>query len=135
MTPSGEKRTLVPVEPPRLHHIRSKIGKYMSHGWTLALGIIYLATFHLWMHLDRPAIIASTLVVTVLSATLLVVANKRSYFVNAWDKLFHASVAADIFAEGLLIPVHDDYGFYLCALGFCVVIIGYRWRQFRCLSR
>ncbi|MSU63366.1 MAG: hypothetical protein EXS31_13385 [Pedosphaera sp.] len=180
MTPSGEKKKLVPVEPARVHHRQSEFGKFVSgegatppqlpgnsppdfssstetdinplpkvqmgsgavaqrrcmvQGWTLALGVIYLATFHLWMRLDRPAIITSTLVITALATTLLMVANKRSYFINAWDKLFHASVVADIFAEGLLIPAHEDYGFYLCALAFGVVILGYRLRQFGRLSR
>ncbi|MCI0541162.1 MAG: hypothetical protein L0Z50_38660 [Verrucomicrobiales bacterium] len=97
--------------------------------FSLILGVIYLAVFHLWMHVDRPVIIGSSLVATILSTALFLRAEHRKYFLNHWDRLFHAVVILDILLEGLLIRVHDHYGFYLCAIAFAIVVGGYRaWR-------
>jgi hypothetical protein len=94
--------------------------------FSLMLGVIYLAVFHLWMHLKGTMILWSGIAATLLSVTLFIVAERQKYFLNTWDRLFHAAVILDIFLEALLIAVHDNYGFYWCALGFAVVLGGYR---------
>ena len=103
--------------------------------FSLILGIIYLISFHLWMWLDRTAIVASTLILTALATGLMLAANKKSYFLNVWDRFFHAAVIADILLEGLLIPTHDNYGFYLCAIAFAIVLGGYRLKKLGRSSR
>jgi len=90
------------------------------------LGAIYLASFHFWMQADRPRIVLSTVAATTLSVLLFIWAERRGYFLNYWDRLFHLAVILDVLLEGLLIPVHDNYGFYLCAFGFSIVLGGYR---------
>jgi hypothetical protein len=94
--------------------------------FSLILGIIYLAVFHLWMRVDRRTIILSSVAVSALASGLFLWAERRKYFLNNWDRLFHAAVILDILLEGFFIPVHDNYNFYLCALGFAVVLGGYR---------
>ena len=100
----------------------------MTFRWhfSLTLGVIYLAVFHLWMRVDRPAIIMSGLAATVLSSALFLRAERRKYFLNHWDRLFHAAVILDILLEGLLVPGHEHYGFYVCAIAFAIVLGGYR---------
>jgi len=57
-----------------------------------------------------------------LSGTLFAVG--RSYFVNLWDRVFHAVVILDILLEGFF---ENHFGFYWCAFGFVVLIVGYRF--------
>jgi hypothetical protein len=100
--------------------------------FSLLLGAIYLLIFHWWRHLDRRAIVVTGLAATLLCVGLFIWADRRKYFLNHWDRLFHAAVVLDILLEGVLLPVHDQYGFYLCALAFAVVLGGYRaWRLCR----
>ncbi len=103
----------------------------MRQQWSfsLTLGVVYLAVFHLWMVVSREAIVLSGVAVALLLAAGLVV--KRKYFLNRWDVFFHALVIADIFLEAMLIPVHDHYGFYFCAAGFALLVGGYRVRLIR----
>jgi len=95
------------------------------------LGLIYLGVFHVWMHVGRPAIIFSALAASFISVVFFVRAESQGYFINHWDRAFHASVILDIFLEGLLIPSHENHGFYLCALGFAVVLGGYRGHKLK----
>ena len=94
----------------------------------MVLGLVYLGVFHLWMVSSRRWIVASGLIATFLLSVLYARATKRNYFLNRWDQVFHAFVILDIFLEAVFIPVHDHFGFYLCALGFAVVLGGYRCR-------
>ncbi len=98
----------------------------MRQRWSfsIAVGVAYLAVFHGWRVLPREGIIASGIVATLLLATFM--AWNRKYFLNQWDALFHALVIVDILLEALLIPVHDHYGFYFCAVAFALVVGGYR---------
>lgn len=100
------------------------------HFSLLLLGV-YLAIFHFWMRVDAGWRIASTAIVAVLLTGLLVRAAKGKYFANRWDLSFHACVIADIGLEGFLVIVHDNFGFYLCALAFVALIAGYRTSVFR----
>lgn len=98
--------------------------------FSLVLGGIYLAVFHLWMHVDRRTIILTGLIATALASGMFLWAEHEKYFLNHWDRLFHAAVILDILLEGLLVPVHDHYGFYLCAIAFAAVLGGYRaWHR------
>jgi Na+-translocating ferredoxin:NAD+ oxidoreductase RnfD subunit len=101
--------------------------------WTfsIALGIAYLLTFHLWRHLHGKAMLASGVAVVFLFAVWFLIAKKRREFLNDWDAGFHAMVILDLLLEALLIPAHQGYGFYLCALGFAAVIGSYRWYLLR----
>ncbi len=94
--------------------------------FSLLLGLVYLGIFHLWMILSRPVIILSGIITTLLLALVFGLAWKRNYFRNRWDGLFHALVMLDVLLEAILIPAHDHFGFYWCALGFAVVLGGYR---------
>ena len=103
----------------------------MRQQWSFSIGLgaVYLAVFHLWMVMSREWIVLSGVVAALLLAGGLVV--KQKYFLNRWDLLFHALVIADIFLEAILVPVHDHFGFYFCAAGFALVVGGYRARLIR----
>src|SRR4051812_10759591 len=100
----------------------------LTKNWSfsLLLAVVYLGIFHLWMALDRTWIILSSIGVSLGLGSLFVLAVRRRYFLNRWDAFLHSIVILDIFLEGIFIPLHDTRGFYLCALGFAVVIAGYR---------
>ena len=86
----------------------------------------YVGTFHIWMHISRLGIVVSGVFITLLLSTALVIFNKRNYFLNHFDLLWHAVVVLDIFLEAILIVDHNHYGFYLCAFSFAIVVGGYR---------
>ncbi len=48
------------------------------------------------------------------------------YFVNSWDRLFHALVILDLLLEGILIGPPQNLSFYGCGVGFGLVIGSYR---------
>jgi hypothetical protein len=100
--------------------------KRQGWGFTLFLGVTYLLVFHFWIGASRNWVILSCLVATVVLSLLFLLAQVRGYFRNRWDALLHFFVMVDILLEGLLIPVHEGRGYILCALGFAVVIGGYR---------
>jgi len=78
--------------------------------------------FHVWGYLTGQWILVTGLVASaILSGTLFAVG--RTYFVNLWDRIFHAVVILDILIEGFF---ENHFGFYWCAFGFAVVIVGYR---------
>ena len=103
----------------------------MLHQWSFSIGLgaVYLAIFHLWMVMSREGIVFSGMAAALLLTAGLAV--KRKYFLNRWDLFFHALVVTDIFLEAILIPIHDHYGFYYCAIGFALVVGGYRARLIR----
>ena len=97
--------------------------------------IAYLAIFHLWMVLPPVGVLASGIAVVLLLAAGMFAVGKRGYFRDRWDLFIHASIVLDILLEGVLIPIHDDFGFYLCATAFAAVLWGYRaWLGRRSVS-
>ena len=94
--------------------------------FSILLGLVYLAVFHLWILCSPREVHATGCLVT---AALLLIFWRvlvNGYFLNKWDAIFHFCVILDIFLEAILLPVHDDFGFYWCAAGFGLVIVGYR---------
>ncbi len=101
-------------------------GEKLKWGFSLVLGIGYLGVFHLWIRVDPRWVAVSGLGVAALLGALLIIVARQRYFVNFWDALFHASVILDIVLEATWIEQHEHVGFYLCAAGFAVVLVGYR---------
>jgi len=99
--------------------------------FTVLLGITYLVVFHAWQRLDYLGAVLTGLIATAALAALLLKASREHYFINRWDQAFHASVLLDILLEAVLIKHHEGYGFYWCALGFGIVICGYRALRIR----
>lgn len=90
--------------------------------FTIFLFVCYIAIFHVWRFLSGEWILVTGLVSSaVLGGTLLAVG--RDSFVNRWDRVFHAVVILDILLEGFF---ENHVGFYWCAFGFAVLIVGYR---------
>jgi len=109
--------------------------KLKDWSFTLFLGLAYLALFHLWLGRSHSTVMLSGAVAGVVLAAALAVASRRGYFLNRWDRRFHAAVILDLWLESWLIPVHEGRGFYACALGFGLVLVGYRWYLRRSPSR
>ncbi len=107
--------------------MHSIIAFFKKWWFGLVLGVAYLAIFNLWQIVSREWIIFSSVAVSSGLCALLVTAARRQYFLNTWDTLFHAAVILDILLEGTLIREHQSRGFYLCALGFAIVIGCYRF--------
>ncbi len=104
--------------------------------FSLLLLVVYVATFHFWMHVGRTGIVVSGLVSTAAMSALFVRALRRRYFLNGWDAFWHGTVILDVFLEGTLVSHHGDFSFYLCALAFVAVVGGYRqWAWRRCVRR
>ena len=105
----------------------------MSAKWHVSIlfVFVYLAIFHLWMVVGAGWRIMSTTAVGGALVAILVRAARQKYFVNRWDLAFHASVVLDIGLEGFFLSVHEDFGFYFCALGFTAGIAGYRATMMR----
>jgi hypothetical protein len=94
--------------------------------FTAALGLSYLALFHLWLVVSWPWALATG---TAGAAALTLLdwrARARGCFVNDWDAWFHGAVILDIFLEGWLITAREGFGFYWCAASFGVVLTVYR---------
>jgi len=110
-----------------------RFSEFARKWWfALILGIAYIAVFNYWRVADREWTVGSSVVVSFTLLTLCGIAARRQYFLNLWDALLHLSVILDILLEGTLIHEHQRRGFYLCALGFAVVIVGYRvWLRTR----
>ncbi|MBI4662454.1 MAG: hypothetical protein HY735_26860 [Verrucomicrobia bacterium] len=100
----------------------------MSGKWHVSILVllVYLAVFQFWLAVDAAGRTASTTIVVVALTAILLRGAREQYFVNRWDFLFHGCVVLDICLEGFFIPIHEGFGFYLCAAGFTVVIGGYR---------
>jgi hypothetical protein len=90
----------------------------------------YLAIFHLWMHLDRTSIMLSGLLWAVAFGAA-AWQFRSTQFINKMDAQAHAIVVLDVILEAVLIPTHDHYGFYLCAIAFALVLGGYRTYKLR----
>lgn len=103
--------------------------------FSILLVLTYLAVFNLWRAVNPPWIVISGLGVSACLGVLLMLAAKQRYFLNLWDGLFHASVILDIMLEATLIKGHEHVGFYLCAIAFALVLVGYRLWWLRSRSR
>ncbi len=113
---------------------RSRPSRAALQGWyfTLGLLVVYVGLFHLWGMLDRCWVAATGIAAaTVLGIAIVVVGRRTHYFVNTWDELFHGLVILDLLLESVLIGPPEDLSFYGCAIGFGVVIAGYRLTQLR----
>ncbi len=99
--------------------------------FSLAMLVVYLATFHLWMHLSQSWIVVTGVTVSWVLYIVLLRMKRKGYFVNAFDFFAHFTVVLDILLEAILNLVHDHFGFYLCALAFSAVIGGYRYKKLR----
>lgn len=95
------------------------------HYWhfTVFLLVSYIALFHLWQRLSGRWILLTGFAACAILTALLLAASRRGYFVNHWDRVFHAAVIVDILLEGFF---QEHFGFYWCALGFGLLITGYR---------
>jgi hypothetical protein len=103
------------------------LSKFIRNWWFgLVLGFFYMAVFSLWQVVNRELIVLSSVAVSLGLFAVFIAAVRQKYVLNRWDALLQASVILDILLEGTLIPEHQSRGFYLCALGFAVVIGGYR---------
>lgn len=101
----------------------------MIKHWSFSLlfGSIYLLIFNLWLVLSRGWIVASGITATLALLALFAIAVRARYFINFWDGLLHFVIIMDVLLEAILIPIHHARGFYLCALAFAAVIVGYRF--------
>ena len=90
--------------------------------FTIFLFAIYISVFHMWRFLNGQWILVTGLFAAAVLGGILV-ALGRDYFVNLWDRLLHAVVILDILLESFF---EDHFGFYWCAVGFAVLIVGYR---------
>jgi hypothetical protein len=100
----------------------------MKLHWSFSiwLGLTYLGVFHLWLEVGPVWVRISAVLASFLLGTLFLRAWLNREFVNGWDAIIHASVIFDILLEGLIIRWHEHYGFYLCEVGFAVILVGYR---------
>ena len=105
--------------------------KKLTWKFSLLLLVAYLATFHLWLHLDRGWIVGSGIGISILLSGALVRFNNARYFVNNYDLFWHGIVIVDILLESILIAEHNHYYFYLCAIAFAFVVGGYRYHAFK----
>lgn len=119
------------VPPRELTECRASTRRRFVRNWwfSVLMLIAYIAVFHLWLWDASPlSPFISATVWAIFFAALLYA--QRTYFINAWDRAFHAIVIIDVLVESL-IPFHSGYGFYLCAAAFAIVIGGYRYYLLR----
>jgi hypothetical protein len=106
---------------------QSRLHYFWERSWfTVALMASYIGIFNIWL-LQKGSVAGTGGVYVVALSLLALFAWKRGYFVGAYDLLFHLTVILDVYLESTYIAAHDHVGFYLCALGFAVVIGGYRY--------
>ncbi len=91
------------------------------------LFIAYLALFHLWLRLPRIGVNTTGILGSAALLAMLIGYARRGYFANAWDFAFHLVVVGDLLFESLFVKLHEGYSFYGCALGFGLVVGGYRF--------
>lgn len=99
---------------------------WQSWSFSLFLIPLYLISFHLWLVLGPRGIMLTGLASTAIGIAAFIYVAKRKYFLNRWDAFFHTTVLFDIFMEGVFIPLHIGYSFYLCAISFVIIVGGYR---------
>ncbi|MCD6049565.1 MAG: hypothetical protein K0Q55_968 [Verrucomicrobia bacterium] len=99
------------------------------HHWNYSLVLLaaYIGTFHFWLVSDGGTVLVSGLLSALVLGILSLFAAVQGYFVNRVDFIAHSVVIVDILLEATIIPAHSGLTFYLCAIGFAVVIGGYRF--------
>ncbi|MCS1411531.1 MAG: hypothetical protein M2R45_04731 [Verrucomicrobia subdivision 3 bacterium] len=103
--------------------------------FSVALLVGYLAVFQLWIGADRAFIVSSGVLWTTAFLIWCAVAARRGYFLNRIDLGTHLLVILDVLLESLLLEDHSHMRFWLCALGFGMVMGGYRWYLLGSLSQ
>ena len=86
----------------------------------------YLGFFHLSLIFDFPWSLLIGIVVASSLAALCV--KNRQLFINRFEFLIYLVVPVDILLESL-IPLHEGYSFYGCAVSFWMLFILYRTYQ------
>jgi hypothetical protein len=126
-------------------------GVMSKWSYSLALLLLYLATFALWLNFPTRWMYAGGGAVTTLAmAWLITRAALRGYFAGKVDLILHAVVAVDILSEGflyefcrvvfgvgtqlsVLIAVHGDFRCIDCAARLALVVGAHRafalWRR------
>lgn len=89
-----------------------------------ALLIVYLGFFHCCIGFGEAWY--SIIGVVCFSLWIMICVFRQRVFLNRFEMVLHHLVGLDILIEGMN-PYHQGYGFYLCALAFWVLFIGYRW--------
>lgn len=98
----------------------------MKRWWfSLVLLAGYLGTFHLWLLIAPASVPFAGVAMTWALVFVAWRAKLGGYFVNQWDRIFHAVVTLDLLLESF-IPLHEGLGFYGCAAGFMLTVGGYR---------
>jgi len=106
--------------------------RFWQHwNYSIVLLAAYLGVFHMWPYLDRMGVIVSGLVVALILGGISLYAALRGYFANRVDFIAHTVVLLDILLEATLLPLHQGYSFYGCAVAFALVIGAYRSRCLR----
>lgn len=105
----------------------------MVGNWRLSVGLLtgYLVIFQLWIGADRAFVVASGILWCLVFGIWLIHGWRKAYFANRLDLLAHWVVVLDVLLESLLMVSHDHLGFWLCGIGFAIVIGGYRYSILR----
>ena len=108
----------------QLRDPKSDLSKWIVFNLLLLAG--YLGFFHLSLVFDFPWSLLIGVVVASLLTALCV--KNRHLFINRFEFLIYLVVPVDILLESL-IPLHEGYSFYGCALSFWMLFILYRTYQ------
>ena len=98
-----------------------------QHRWmwlSAALLLLYLAFFHLCLGASYQTCV--TLGVSGWLIWSIVCYRSRAVFLNRFEYWIHQLVGIDILFEGFS-PLHEGYGFYICASCFWAVFLSYRF--------
>ena len=102
------------------------------HRWwaTGILLVAYGALFSAWRFLGPTGVASSAILGTVVLSGILLRAWRAGYFLTIVEAFLHAVVVLDLLLEGLLLPVQEGNGFWVCAGGFGAVLVAYRaWKR------
>ena len=103
-------------------------GKHnFSRKWvttSVCLLVVYLSFFHVCIGQSRTVCIVAGVVCWCIWA--LICWTRRHVFLNRFEYLIHQAVGLDILIEGFS-PLHEGYGFYVCAIAFWALLLAYHW--------
>lgn len=106
--------------------------RFWQHwNYSLVLLAAYIGTFHFWLVSDGTTIFVSGMVVAAVLGIMSLIFALHGYFANRVDFIAHSVVIVDILLEATIIPAHSGLTFYICAIGFAIVIGAYRARCLR----
>ena len=103
---------------------KSELLKWIVFNLLLLAG--YLGFFHLSLVSDFPWSLLIGIAIAILLTALCV--KHRQLFINRFEFLIYLVVPIDILLESL-IPLHEGYSFYGCAVSFWMLFILYRTYQ------